>query len=64
MAKTPVKEEVRNCADKSHLKLASGLSDLVVGELLMAAIAIGFVATVFTPAQVIILTGVAFEGHR
>ena len=64
MAKTPVKGEVHNCADKSHFELAGGLSDLVIIELFVAAIAIGFVAAMLAPAQVIVLAGVAFEGHR
>jgi len=64
MAKMPVKGEVHNCADKSHFELAGGLSDLVIIELFVGAIAIGFVAAMLAPAQVIVLAGVAFEGHR
>jgi len=64
MAKTPVKGEVRNCAGKSHFKLVSGLSDLIVVELFVGAITIGFVAAMLAPAQVIVLADVAFEGHR
>jgi len=63
MARTPVKGEVRNCADKYHLKLVSGLSDLDVVELFVSAIAIGFVIAMLALAQVIVLAGVAFEGH-
>lgn len=58
-----MKGEGPNCADKSQLKLASGLSDLVVVELFMASIAIGFVAAMLAPAQVIVLAGVTYEGH-
>ena len=64
MAKTPVKGEVHNCADKSYFELAGGLSDLVIIELFVGAIAIGFVAAMLAPAQIIVLAGVAFEGHR
>ncbi len=63
MAKTPVKAEVRNCADKSHFELAGWLSDLVIVELFVAAIAIGFVAAMLAPAQVIVLAGIANKGH-
>lgn len=63
MVRTPVKVEVRNCADKSHLKLAGGLSDLVIVELFVAAIAIGFVAAMLALAQVIVLAGIANKGH-
>jgi hypothetical protein len=63
MAKTPVRGEVRNFADKSQLKLAEGLSDLVIVELFVGAIAIGFVAAMLAPAQVIVLAGIANKGH-
>lgn len=58
-----MKGEGPNCADKSQLKLVSGLSDLVVVELFVGAIAIGFVAAMLAPAQVIVLAGIANKGH-
>lgn len=64
MAKTPVRAEVRNCADKSHTKLAGGFSDLVIVELFVATIAIGFVAAMLALAQVIVFAGIANKGHR
>lgn len=63
MAKTPKRAEDRDCADKSHPRLAGGLSNLVIVELFVAAIAIGFVAAMLALAQVIILTGIANKGH-
>jgi hypothetical protein len=40
------------------------LTNLVVAELLVAAITVGFVAAVFALAKVIALAFVALEGHR
>ena len=40
------------------------LAYLVILELLMAAITVGFVAAVFALAQVIVLAFITLEGHR
>jgi hypothetical protein len=44
--------------------LARVLADLVIPELLMAAITVGFVAAVFALAQVIVLAFITLEGQR
>ena len=44
--------------------LGRRISDLVVGELLMRAIAVGFIATMLALAQVIVFAFVTFEGYR
>jgi hypothetical protein len=40
------------------------LADLVIYELFMAAVTVGFVAAVLALAQVIVLAFVTLEGHR
>ena len=40
------------------------LTDLVIRELFMAAVTVGFVGAVLALAQVIVLAFIALEGHR
>lgn len=54
--------EVRVYVDK-FAALATACSDLVVGELFMTAVTVGFVVTAFAPTKVIVLAGIALKGH-
>lgn len=47
----------------NRASLVGGMADLVVCELFMAAIAVGFVRAVLAATQEIVLAGIAFESH-
>jgi hypothetical protein len=51
-------------SDGKACRLTGALANLVVSELFMAAVTVGFVAAVLALTKVIVLAFVTLEGHR